>query len=30
MKDQHDNKEEYIEMHKADNKPVPLAVGGVA
>lgn len=28
--DPFDNKEEYIEMHKADNKPVPLAVGGVA
>ena len=25
-----DNREEYIEMHKADNKKVPLAVGGAA
>ena len=28
--DPFDNKKEYIEMHKADNKPVPLAVGGAA
>lgn len=28
--DPFDNKEEYIEMHKADNKKVPLAVGGAA
>ena len=28
--DPFDNREEYIEMHKADNKPVPLAVGGAA
>ncbi|EXD36893.1 MULTISPECIES: hypothetical protein [Acinetobacter] len=26
--DPFDNREEYIEMHKADNKKVPLAVGG--
>ena len=26
--DPFDNKEEYIEMHKADNKKVPMAVGG--
>ena len=30
MKDQNDNREEDIEMHKADNKKVPLAVGGAA
>ena len=28
--DPFDNREEYIEMHKADNKKVPLAVGGAA
>lgn len=28
--DPFDNREEYIKMHKADNKPVPLAVGGAA
>ena len=28
--DPFDNREEYIEMHKADNKKVPMAVGGVA
>ena len=28
--DPFDNRGEYIEMHKADNKPVPLAVGGAA
>ena len=28
--DPFDNREEYIEMHKADKKPVPLAVGGAA
>lgn len=28
--DPFDNREEYIQMHKADNKPVPLAVGGGA
>ena len=28
--DPFDNKKEYIEIHKADNKPVPLAVGGAA
>ena len=28
--DPFDNKKEYIEMHKADNKKVPLAVGGAA
>ena len=28
--DPFDNKKEYIKMHKADNKPVPLAVGGEA
>ena len=28
--DPFDQKEQYIEMHKADNKKVPLAVGGVA
>jgi len=28
--DPFDNKKEYIEMHKADNKPVPLAAGGAA
>ena len=26
--DPFDNREEYIEMHKADNKKVPMAVGG--
>ncbi len=28
--DPFDNREEYIEMHKADNKKVPMAVGGAA
>ena len=28
--DPFDQKEQYIEMHKADNKKVPLAVGGAA
>ena len=28
--DPFDNRQEYIEMHKADNKKVPLAVGGAA
>ena len=28
--DPFDQKEQYIEMHKADNKQVPLAVGGAA
>ena len=28
--DPFDNREEYIKMHKADNKKVPLAVGGAA
>lgn len=28
--DPFDNREEYIEMHKADNKPVPMALGGAA